>query len=187
MISGGDEIGRTQQGNNNAYCQDNPISWYDWSPTTETECLLNFTSRLIALRRRHPNLRRRKFFQDTQIRGTADISWYGPDGKELDQEAWESGWGRTLGMMLNGERLGLVDELGHPIVDDSFLLLLNAGSDGIDFFLPPPPQNGLWKCTFNTSHIGNPFRSAAARKRIRLKARSLILLCEQKLRTRGLL
>src|SRR6202007_289401 len=109
MISGGDEIGRTQNGNNNAYCQDNPISWYDWTPTPEKESLLQFTCRLIELRLKHPNLRRRKFFQDKAIRGTRGISWYGTDGKELDQQAWDSGWGRAIGMMLNGETLGIVD------------------------------------------------------------------------------
>jgi isoamylase len=184
MISGGDEIGRTQNGNNNAYCQDNPISWHEWTETPEKESLLEFTSRLIDLRRKHPNLRRRKFFQDQEIRSSSDISWYGTDGKELDPKAWESGWGRTLGMMLNGQTLGVVDEQGNPITDNSFLLLLNAYHDPVDFTLPPAPQSGLWKCLLNTSHLGNHFKSTVARKRIKLKGRSLILLCEQKLKTK---
>ena len=184
MISGGDEIGRTQNGDNNAYCQDNPISWYDWTPTPEKECLLQFTCRLIDLRLKHPNLRRRKFFQDKAIRGTRDISWYGTDGKELDQQAWDSGWGRAIGMMLNGETLGIVDERGSPVTDNSFLLLLNAHYQPVDFTLPPAPQGCLWKSILNTSRLNNPFKSSPARKRIKLSGRSLILLCEQQLKTR---
>ncbi|HEX5234611.1 MAG TPA: glycogen debranching protein GlgX [Silvibacterium sp.] len=183
MISGGDEIGRTQNGNNNAYCQDNPISWYDWTQTTEKESLLEFTSRLIKLRRRHPNLRRRKFFQDQQIRNTRDISWYGTDGKELDAGAWESGWRRTLGMMLNGQTLCAVDELGSPIVDKSFLLLFNAHYEVVEFTLPPSPLKKPWKVLLNTGHLDKPFGSLIARKRIKLEGRSLILLAEQKSRT----
>ena len=185
MISGGDEIGRTQQGNNNAYCQDNPISWYDWTSSPEKESLLDFACRLIKLRRNHPNLRRRKFFQDQPIRNTSDISWYGTNGKELDQKAWESGWAKTLGLLLNGKTLGSVDELGNPITDETFLLLFNAHYEPVDFTLPPAPPGCLWKSIINTGHLGNPFKPSPARKRIRLKQRSFILLCEQELRTKN--
>lgn len=184
MISGGDEISRTQNGNNNAYCQDNPISWYDWTPTPEKENLLEFTSRLIELRRNHPNLRRRKFFQDQEIRSSGDIAWYGTDGKELDPRAWEANWSRTLGMMLNGQTLGVSDELGNPITDNSFLLLLNAHYQPVDFTLPCAPEGSLWKCMLNTCHVGNPFKPSVARKRIKLRGRSLILLCEQKIKAK---
>src|SRR5262249_53799101 len=128
MISGGDEIGRTQKGNNNAYCQDNEISWYDWTPSEEKELLIDFTCRLISLRKEHPNLRRRKFFQDRVIHNSAarDIAWFGTNGKELSPEAWSAGWVRTLGMMLNGSTLNATDQLGNSITDNSFLLLLNA-------------------------------------------------------------
>jgi glycogen operon protein len=183
MISGGDEIGRTQSGNNNAYCQDNPISWYDWTPTAEKESLLEFTARLIKLRRHHPNLRRRKFFQDQQIRNSRDISWYGTDGKELDQAAWEAGWGRALGMMLNGETLDVVDELGNPIVDKSFLLLFNAHYEPVEFTLPASPHGRRWKCLLNTFDLEKPFCSFLVRKRLKLEGRSLVLLTEQKPRT----
>jgi isoamylase len=185
MISGGDEIGRTQQGNNNAYCQDNPVSWYDWTPSPEKELLLDFTCRLIKLRRNHPNLRRRKFFQDQPIRNTRDISWYGTNGKELDQKAWESGWAKTLGLMLNGQTLGTVDELGNPISDQTFLLLLNAHYQPVDFTLPPAPAECFWKCIVNTGHLGSAFKSSPARKRIKLKERSVILLCEQEFRVKN--
>ena len=114
--------------------------------TTEKESLLEFTARLIELRRDHPNLRRRKFFQDQEIRSSRDLSWYGTDGKELDAKAWESGWGLTLGMMLNGQTLGVSDELGNPVTDESFLLLLNAHHEAVDFTLPPSPEGRQWKC-----------------------------------------
>ncbi len=184
MISGGDEIARTQNGNNNAYCQDNEISWYDWTDTPEKESLLEFTCRLIELRRNHPNLRRRKFFQDREIRSSSDISWYGNDGKELDPQAWDYGWARTLGMMLNGQTLGISDQLGNPIIDDSFLLLINAHHEPVDFTLPLAPEGGRWKIRLKTSDLSNPFKSLAARKKLKLEGRSLILLCERKPKTK---
>ena len=145
MISGGDELARTQNGNNNAYCQDNEISWYDWTPDPLRERLLTFTARLIELRKAHPNLRRKKFFQDRVIHNSEarDIAWYGTDGKELDQGAWENvGWMRTLGMMLNGSTLGIKDAMGNYVKDCSFLLLLNAHHEEVTFILPPPPDGG---------------------------------------------
>ncbi len=178
MISGGDEMGRTQQGNNNAYCQDNPISWYDWTRTEEKEALLDFTSRMIKLRRGHPNLRRRKFFQDQEIRKSPSICWYGSDGRELDPATWESGSIRPLGMMLNGQALAAVDDLGNPVVDDSFLLLLNASDQPVDFTPPPAPGGGSWKCMLNTSRPANPFKLSPAGKKVKLRARSLLLLSE---------
>ncbi|MFZ0663877.1 MAG: glycogen debranching protein GlgX [Acidobacteriaceae bacterium] len=178
MLSGGDEIGRMQGGNNNAYCQDNPVSWYDWTKTPEKESLLEFTERLIRLRRNHPNFRRRKFFQGQDVRSSANISWYGNDGKELDPCTWDSGWVRTVGMMLNGQTLEAVDQLGNPVVDDSFLLLLNAHHEPVDFAPPPAPQGGGWKSLLNTGRAGNPFKSSPVGRRIKLKGRSLVLLCE---------
>ena len=182
MISGGDEICRTQNGNNNAYCQDNETSWYDWTPDAAKESLLEFTARLIQMRKNHPNLRRRKFFQDRAIHHstTFDIAWYGTDGKELDQGAWNSGWVRSLGMMLNGQTLCIEDELGNPVVDDSFLLLLNAHHEPVTFMLPPAPEGGRWKCLINTNEVANPFKSSPARKKIKVEGRSLVMLCERK-------
>src|SRR5262249_36547418 len=102
MLCGGDEIGRTQQGNNNAYCQDNEISWYDGALDEPRRALLAFTRRLIELRQRHPNLRRRKFFQGRPIRGSdvKDITWLSPDGTEMTEEDWAAGWQRCFGMRL---------------------------------------------------------------------------------------
>jgi isoamylase len=184
MISGGDEIGRTQQGNNNAYCQDDPISWYDWTPNQEKESLVSFTCRLIAMRKNHPNLRRRKFFQDRTIHNSHDIAWYGTNGKELSEEAWQSGWVRTLGMMLNGQTLSISDELGNPLVDDTFLLLLNAHHEAVSFALPRTPAGGRWKVVLNTNDLANPFKTSATRTRIKLEGRSLMMLCERKAKER---
>jgi len=181
MISGGDEMGRTQKGNNNAYCQDNEISWYDWTPDEEKELLIDFTCRLIALRREHPNLRRRKFFQDRVIHNSAarDIAWFGTNGKELSEQAWNAGWIRTLGMMLNGSTLNTTDQLGNPIADNSFLLLVNAYHQAVNFQLPPPPRDGIWQTILNTNNCATPFKKSTARRRVRLEGRSLILLMER--------
>jgi isoamylase len=181
MISGGDEMGRTQKGNNNAYCQDNQISWYDWTPSEEKELLIDYTCRLIALRKDHPNLRRRKFFQDRVIHNSEarDIAWFGTNGKELSVEVWNAGWIRTLGMMLNGTTLDATDQLGNHITDNSFLLLVNAHHEPVNFQLPPPPQDGIWQTILNTNNTTTPFKKSTARRRVRLEGRSLILLMER--------
>jgi glycogen operon protein len=180
MISGGDEIGRSQNGNNNAYCQDNPISWYDWTATPEKEALVSFTCRLIEMRKNHPNLRRRKFFQDRTIHHSNDIAWYGTNGQELNDDAWNSGWMRTLGMMLNGQTLDITDELGNPVVDDTFLLLINAHHEAVSFVLPRTPAGGRWRVVLNTNDLANPFKTAPTRTRVKLEGRSLVMLCERK-------
>jgi isoamylase len=180
MISGGDEIARTQNGNNNAYCQDNLTSWYDWTPTQEKEALVSFTCRLIEMRKNHPNLRRRKFFQDRTIHHSNDIAWYGTNGKELGDDAWNSGWVRTLGMMLNGQTLDITDELGNQVVDDTFLLLLNAHHEAVSFVLPRTLAGGRWRVVLNTNDLANPFKTSPTRTRVKLEGRSLMMLCERK-------
>ncbi|HEY0759051.1 MAG TPA: glycogen debranching protein GlgX [Acidisarcina sp.] len=182
MISGGDEIGRTQGGNNNAYCQDNEISWYDWTQTPEKEALLNFTSKLIALRKAHFNLHRSKFFQDRAVHNSEsrDIAWYGTDGQELSGEQWNNSWVRSFGMMLNGQTLNVSDDLGNPLTDDSFLLLVNAHHEAVTFDLPVPPAAGRWKVTLNTADLDTPFKSTAVRRKVRVEGRSLILLTERR-------
>ena len=181
MISGGDELARTQKGNNNAYCQDNEISWYDWTPDPLRERLLTFTARLIELRKAHPNLRRKKFFQDRVIHNSEarDIAWYGTDGKELDQSAWENvGWMRTMGMMLNGSTLGIKDAMGNYVKDCSFLLLLNAHHEEVTFILPPPPDGGQWVEIVDTNQV-DPFVEGTTREDFSLDGRSLVLLMEK--------
>jgi isoamylase len=140
MLLGGDESGRTQRGNNNAYCQDNEISWYDWDHIDED--LLDFTRRLIALRREHPVLRRRRWFQGRSIRGSVDLGWFKPDGAEMGDDDWDAGSPRAVGIFLNGEAITDRDRRGQRVTDDSFLVLFNANGDPIDWTLPK--QWGQW-------------------------------------------
>jgi isoamylase len=153
MILGGDEISRTQNGNNNAYCQDSEITWVDWSLDERKVALLEFTQKLILMRRDHPNLHRRRFYQGRAIRGTEekDIVWLRPDGQEMSDEEWGLGWVRCLGVMLNGETLGDVDEGGEPIHDDTFLILLNCHHEPIQFFVPKPPEAEKWEIVLDTN------------------------------------
>ncbi|HEX7994553.1 MAG TPA: glycogen debranching protein GlgX [Streptosporangiaceae bacterium] len=139
MMLAGDETGRTQQGNNNAYCQDNEISWLDWEH--QDEALLEFTRRMIALRREHPVLRRRRWFQGVPIRGSVDIGWCRPDGAEMSDEDWGSGIG-SVGVFLNGEAITDRDRRGRHVTDDSLLLLFNGHYEQIEWTLPK--QWGEW-------------------------------------------
>jgi isoamylase len=134
MLLGGDEIGRTQRGNNNAYCQDNEISWFDWVHVNSR--LLEFTRRLITLRREHPVLCRRHWFQGRAIRGTLDLGWFKSDGTEMNDEDWESPGVNAVGVFLNGEAITDKDRRGQRITDDSFLLLFNAQDGAIEWTLP---------------------------------------------------
>ncbi len=139
MLLAGDESGRTQGGNNNAYCQDNEISWLDWEHTDEA--LAEFTRRLIALRREHPVLRRRRWFQGLPIRGSVDLGWCRPDGGEMSDHDWDSGTG-SVGVFLNGEAITDRDRRGQRVTDDSLLLLFNGHHEAIDWILPK--QWGQW-------------------------------------------
>jgi glycogen operon protein len=138
MISGGDEIGRTQRGNNNAYCQDNEISWYDWDLDDDRKAMLAFTQRVIAIYRKHPALQRAKFFKGRKIRGTdvRDIMWFNPGGDEMSDEDWQDRSTRTLGMFLAGKGIDDLDDDGDPIHDDDLLLLLSSDKDPVEFKLP---------------------------------------------------
>ncbi len=159
MLCGGDEFARSQNGNNNSYCQDNELSWFNWKLSPARERLMEFTAKLIHLRRNHPNLHRRKFFQDRVIRGSVvrDIGWYNTEGGELDEAAWTTDWNRSLALLLNGKTLAITDEDGCPIVDDSFLILVNASSEGVEFTLPEPPGASPWTQVFDTENIDDPF------------------------------
>ncbi|MEZ4498800.1 MAG: glycogen debranching protein GlgX [Thermomicrobiales bacterium] len=142
MINAGDEVGRTQRGNNNAYAQDNEISWINWHIDQRQQELLDFTRRLIALRMRHPSLRRPKFFQHRLIRGQdiRDVIWYSTDGSEMTDDQWNVAWVRTLGMQLTGGSLDVIDDQGNRLIDDPLLLLLNGYHDPVSFVLPDTPQ-----------------------------------------------
>ncbi len=180
MICGGDELGRTQQGNNNAYCQNSEQSWYDWELDEQRQALFSFTKRLIQLRREHPNLGRRKFFQGRKIRGSdvKDIMWLRADGGEMTDEEWESGWMHALGMLVGGEAVGEVDENGEPLRDETLLLLLNGHHEPVEFTLPMYGEVGRWEVVLNTSAPdGSASASVLAQaEHSRLLARSLVLL-----------
>jgi glycogen operon protein len=182
MICGGDEVGRSQRGNNNGYCQDNEITWYDWKLDPPRQRLMEFTTKLINLRAKHPNLRRRKFFQDRTIRGSVvrDIAWYGTGGDEFREEDWNAGWQRSLAVMLNGKTLGVTDDDGNPITDDSFLLMVNAAHDGVEFTLPPPPADTPWRQVLDTQNIDDPFTEAKIGEKVILGGRSLRVFCDGK-------
>ena len=150
MLLGGDEIGRTQRGNNNAYCQDNEVSWYHWDHADDD--LLRFTRRLIALRRDHPVFRRRRWFQGRSIHGTdaLDISWLRPDGSPMTHEDWLEEDAAAIGIFLNGDAMPSVDRRGEPITDDSYLLLLNPTADAIEWTLPGRPLGERWALELST-------------------------------------
>jgi glycogen operon protein len=167
MICGGDEIGREQRGNNNAYAQDNELTWYDWR-LDATKCgLMQFTRYLIELRREHPNFHRRKFFQDRRINpagvpGTAyrgqtvhDIRWLRPDGEDMTEDEWHAGWVRCLGLQLTGSTLDDVNDVGEPLYDDTFLLMMNPHFEPIDFYLPNTIAK-KWKLLVDTKIAGAP-------------------------------
>src|SRR5947209_9761997 len=140
MLLSGDEIGHTQQGNNNAYCQDNEISWLNWDNPDEN--LLSFMQRMISIRKMHPVFRRRNFFQGRPIKGEdiKDILWLNPDGGEMTDDEWKQSSARVLGIFLGGQALPEQTERGMPVRDDNFVLLLNAHHEDVPFSLPATPD-----------------------------------------------
>jgi glycogen operon protein len=181
MICGGDEIGRTQQGNNNAYCQDNEISWYDWSLDAARRDILSFTRNLIAFRKQHPVLRRRRFFQGRRLRGSEvkDLSWFRPDGKEMSDEDWETGYVKSLALRLAGDAIAETDEKGRPIVDDTLLILLNAHHMALTFTLPAHKRGVSWQLVIDTSarrHHPKTVVPLRGGERYELEPRSLAVL-----------
>ena len=152
MLLAGDEMGRTQRGNNNAYCQDNEISWLDWDLDEHRTALLEQTRALIALRLAHPVFRRRRFFQGQAIHGSGvkDIGWFTPNGAEMDEDRWHAPDVATLGVFLNGEEIPHRSPRGERIVDDSFLLLLHGDARPIVFTLPGKPWAKEYELVLHT-------------------------------------
>ena len=144
MLCGGDEIGRTQEGNNNAFCQDNQLSWFDWAHVDAE--LLGFVERLVRLRLKHPVFRRRRFFHGRPIRGSelADIAWFRPDGAEMKEEDWNVGYARALGMLLDGDAIPDPGPRGERIRDDTFYVISNAGDGPVTFVLPGERWGRSW-------------------------------------------
>jgi len=154
MLLHGDERGRTQQGNNNGYCQDNALSWLDWQLDDERRALLAFTKKLIALRRAHPALRRATFFKGRPLRGSdiSDISWLRHDAGVMSDEDWSNSETRSLGVFLAGQGLDDMDAEGNPLVDDDMLLLFNSHNEPIDFSLPFPDDSRPWELLVDTAN-----------------------------------
>jgi glycogen operon protein len=152
MLLAGDESGRTQRGNNNAYCQDNEISWLDWKLDRPRRELLEFARFLIRLRHEHPVLRRRNFFQGRRIRGSEvkDLAWFRPDGKEMSDDDWGNPETRCFGLRLAGDAIEELDDRGNRIVDDTLLILLNAHHEGVAFTLPAHRRKVRWQVVFDT-------------------------------------
>jgi glycogen operon protein len=164
MISHGDEVGRTQLGNNNAYCHDNELTWIDWDLTEDQKVLYEFVQQMIQLRLSQPVFRRRKYFQGRSIRGEKDLAWLAPDGREMDDDAWNADFVRSLGMLLSGHALDEVDERGEPIIGDTLLVLFNAHSDRVPFTLPATDVDQQWQRlvdTFNPRAAEQPFQGGA--------------------------
>jgi isoamylase len=178
MLVGGDELSRTQHGNNNAWCQDNELSWFDWELADDQRELLDFTRRLIFLRRHHPLFRRRYFLQGMSVDGSGlpDVWWFRPDGRRMTRRDWEDGARRTLGVFLNGDELHESTSRGDRIGDESFLLLFNAHYEPVTFQLPARRFGTRWKLELSTAEPHADERSFAAREPVELESRSLLVL-----------
>jgi glycogen operon protein len=175
MLLGGDEFGRSQRGNNNAWCQDNELSWFNWAEADAE--LREFTQRLIALRQAHPVFRRSKFLtgHDVKDSGLPDVWWFRPDGRRMTQKDWQREDAHTLGVFLNGEEIPEHTPDGRDVVDDSFLLLFNAYGESITFTLPTRRFGARWQVEIATGE-GGPEGIVPARAQVPLEGRSLALL-----------
>ena len=177
MLLGGDEMGRTQLGNNNAYCQDNEISWFDWAQSDQV--LLDFTRRLIHFRQQHPVFRRHRWFQGRSIRGSelADIAWFRPDAVQMSDADWQTSFAKALQVFFNGGQGADPGPHGEPVRDESFLLLFNADSADVEFVVPSEQFGGRWQTVVDTgagSVLSGEIRQPGGL--VRLYGRSLLIL-----------
>jgi isoamylase len=180
MLLGGDEIGRSQRGNNNAYCQDNEISWFDWSLRDENLALLGFTRRLMDFRSRHPVFRRRKWFQGRGLfgSGVSDIGWFNPDGKEMTGDQWNDGMAKCMCVFLNGEEVPDPGPRGERITDDSFLIFFNAFHEPLEFTIPDGDYGSAWAAEIDTNDpsLKEGSLTYKAGEVISIEARSVLVL-----------
>jgi isoamylase len=178
MLLGGDEFARTQQGNNNTWCQDSELSWFDWDldePQREQQA---FTQRLIALRKEHPVFRRRQFLHGIEEEGSGlpDVWWFRPDGQRMTQTDWGKQDGHVLGMFLNGEEIAAAGRRGERVVDDSFVVLFNAHHEDVEFTLPPARFGATWVCELRTDQADCDDEPHEAGEPITVVSRSILLL-----------
>ncbi len=178
MLSGGDEMGRTQHGNNNGYCQDNDTSWFDWDARDDE--LLEFTRELISFRMEHPVLRRRDWFMGKAIHGSGveDIGWFTPDGVEMTEEDWDESFAKCLVLFLNGNAIPYPDHRGERVTDDSFLIFFNAHYEDVSFVIPGPQWGKRWMRVLDIARGGfmDEGGSLGARDSILVEGRSLVVL-----------
>ena len=178
MILGGDELSHTQRGNNNAYCQDNELSWLNWDLGPREKAFLKFVQKCSQIWHEQPVFQRRKFFVGRAIRGSdiKDISFFDPDGNEMHDKAWHTGWSKSLGVRLAGDIINEVDERGDPIVGDTLLLLVNAHWEELRFTLPAARVEHLWEAMIDTADPQAPLRVCRPGEQYPLYGRSLVLL-----------
>jgi isoamylase len=180
MLLGGDEIARTQRGNNNAYCQDNEISWFHWEPDEQRERLLEFTRRLIHFRSAHPVFRRTQFLtgESPLASGLPDSWWFRPDGRKMTRRDWANDGLRSIGLFLNGDEIPTRTRQGEDVSDESFLLLFNSHHEPVTFLLPPRRFGQRWKLELSTAEpeIEEGERNFTARAEVTVQGRSIVLL-----------
>jgi glycogen operon protein len=180
MISHGDELGRTQLGNNNAYCQDNELTWIDWDLDEHRAELLEFTRTLVHLRRDHPVLRRRRFFAGSPDHGgeseLGDIAWFSTGGEHMTSADWQESFAKAVQVFLNGEAITEPDPRGQPVVDDSFLILLNAAPNTVVFTIPPAEFGAAWTCVLDTDGTLAPGAVVKAGDSLAITGRSTLVL-----------
>ncbi|MDQ1661059.1 MAG: isoamylase, partial [Blastococcus sp.] len=181
MLLHGDELGRSQGGNNNGYCQDSELTWIDWSKVDEG--LLEFTKLVTKLRKDHPTFRRRRFFHGRPVRRAEgdpvqDIAWFNPDGELMADEDWDAGYAKSLAMYLNGHGIRETDERGENVVDDCFFVAFNAGHDPIEFTVPNSDYAEAWTVVVNTAELGEvPAVEVKAEGTVTLAPRAMVVLC----------
>jgi glycogen operon protein len=194
MLLAGDELGRTQQGNNNSYCQDNEISWVDWDAAAKHSDLIDFVATLSALRKAHPVFRRRRFFSGLAGEhgdGQRDIVWLNPAGTEMTGSDWNSGYAKALAVSVNGDAITEPGPRGERITDADFVLLINAHNDAVTFSVPPDIGSAgtAWQVIVDTGPSrpiavapGQAVEAAASPFRVQVQPRSIVVLRGAKIR-----
>jgi glycogen operon protein len=180
MLGHGDELGRTQGGNNNGFCHDDEITWINWED--QDPDLMTFTEHVAKLRAAHPVFRRRRFFDGLPVRqpgsnDVPDIDWYGPDGNTMTEQDWGSGFGKSVALFLNGQGIPDRDSRGQQVTDDSFVLMFNAHDASIDFTLPAADHGKLWQKVIDTAdpsiEAGEPVEAQSV---VTIAGRSLVVM-----------
>jgi isoamylase len=180
MLLAGDELGKKQNGNNNCYCQDTELSWLQWDLNAEQHQMLDLVRGISALRKMEPVFRRQKYFQGRSIRGdgtaTSDVAWIGIDGKEVNDDVWNSGFVKCLGLRLDGKLTGEINEHGEAIEGDTVLLILNAHHEKIPFMLPTPVADAYWEPLMDTAQFPGRLSDTKGGTEYELLGRSMALL-----------